>query len=189
MLGSMRYARSTVKQMLGGTLSCVNASDVLVEQFGRLPDLVSMAVSGLTADQLTWAPAPGANTIGWLVWHLARVQDSHIAELLGEEEIWATGDWASRFGLPSGSADTGYGYTARQVAALRPESADALVDYFTDVHERTIAYLGGLSDKDLDRVVDENWDPPVTLGVRLVSVVDDDVQHVGQAAYVRGLLP
>jgi hypothetical protein len=75
------------------------------------------------------------------------------------------------------------------VAALRPESVDALVDYFTDVHERTIAYLGGLSDADLDEVVDENWDPPVTLGVRLVSVVDDDVQHVGQAAYVRGLLP
>ena len=103
-------------------------------------------------DQLTWAPAPGANTIGWLVWHLARVQDSHIAELLGEEEIWATGDWASRFGLPSGSADTGYGYTARQVAALCGRRAcDALVDYFTDVHERTIAYLGGLSDADLDR--------------------------------------
>jgi len=175
--------------MLGGTLSLVNASDVLVEQFGRLPDLVSAAVEGLTPDQLTWAPAPGANTIGWLIWHLARVQDGHIAELLGEEEIWATGDWASRFGLPSGSADTGYGYTGGQVAALRPESVEALVDYFTDVHERTIAYLGGLSDADLDEVVDENWDPPVTLGVRLVSVVDDDVQHVGQAAYVRGLLP
>jgi uncharacterized damage-inducible protein DinB len=167
----------------------VDASDVLVEQYGRLPELVSLAVEGLTPEQLTWTPAPGANPIGWLVWHLTRVQDSHIAELLGEEEIWATGDWPPRFGLPSGSQDTGFGYTAAQVAALKPESPEALVDYFTDVHERTMAYLGGLSGADLDAVVDENWDPPVTLGVRLVSIVDDDVQHAGQAAYVRGLLP
>jgi hypothetical protein len=167
----------------------VDASDVLIEQFGRLPELVENAVSGLTVDQLTWRPAPDANPIGWLVWHLTRVQDSHVAELLDEEEIWATGDWPTRFGLPAGARDTGYGYSSKQVAALRPEGADVLIEYYTDVHERTIAYLGGLTPDDLDRIVDENWDPPVTLGVRLVSVADDDVQHVGQAAFVRGLLP
>lgn len=167
----------------------MDASDLLVEQFGRLPEHVANAVDGLTVAQLTWRPGPDANPIGWLVWHLTRVQDNHVAELLDEDEIWTSGDWPSRFGLPAGARDTGYGYTPAQVAALKPESADALIGYYTDVHERTVAYVEGLTAADLDRVVDENWDPPVTLGARLVSVADDDVQHAGQANYVRGLLP
>jgi uncharacterized damage-inducible protein DinB len=166
----------------------VNASEVLTEGFGRLPDLVAGAVRGLTAEQLAWAPADGANTIGWLVWHLSRVQDSHVADLLEQEQVYVQGDWAAKFGLKSDPSDTGYGYTPAQVKAVRPESSTALVDYYQAVHERTVAYLAGLSDADLDEVVDENWDPPVTLAVRLVSVLNDDTQHAGQAAYVRGLL-
>jgi uncharacterized damage-inducible protein DinB len=157
--------------------------------YGRLPELVETAVDGLTPEQLTWAPADGANSIGWLVWHLTRVQDSHLAELTGREQVWVEGGWAPRFGLPAGTRDTGYGHRPAQVAAVRPESARVLLDYHAAVHERTVEHLRGLSAADLDRVVDEQWDPPVTLGVRLVSVYDDAAQHCGQAAYVRGLLP
>jgi uncharacterized damage-inducible protein DinB len=166
----------------------VDTSEVLSESFGRLPELVDAAVRGLSPEQLRQAPADGANTVGWLVWHLTRVQDSHIAELLGEEQIYTTGDWAPRFGLKPGDADTGYGHSAAQVAAVAPENWQALTGYYEAVHARTMAYLEGLDDAALDRVVDDNWDPPVTLGVRLISVYDDDTQHVGQAAYVRGLL-
>ena len=74
------------------------------------------------------------------------------------------------------------------MAAVRPESAQALIDYHQAVAERTRTFLAGLRPADLDRVVDEAWDPPVTLGVRLVSVIGDDLEHVGQAAYVRGLI-
>ncbi len=73
------------------------------------------------------------------------------------------------------------------MAAVRA-SADLLADYLGAVHGRTVEYVAGLTEADLDSVVDERWDPPVTLGVRLVSVVGDDLQHLGQAAYVRGLL-
>ncbi|GIE93128.1 hypothetical protein Ari01nite_05930 [Paractinoplanes rishiriensis] len=146
------------------------------------------AVHDLTPDQLRWAPAPGANPIGWLVWHLTRVQDDHIADVMGAEQIYLTGDWAPRFGLKPDPADTGYAHSPTQVAAVAPESAQVLEDYYRAVHERTIAFVSGLSPADLDRVVDTAWDPPVTLGVRLVSVIDDDAQHAGQAAYVRGLL-
>jgi uncharacterized damage-inducible protein DinB len=166
----------------------VRSADVLTEAFGRLPDLVHGAVHGLTPEQLREAPAKGANTIGWLVWHLARVQDSHIAELLDQEQLYTTGDWAGRFGKEADPSDTGYGYSAAQVTAVAPESWEALDGYFRAVHERTAKYLEGLSADDLDRVVDENWDPPVTVGVRLISVYDDCTQHVGQAAYVRGLI-
>lgn len=169
--------------------SSVNVDDLLVEAYDRLPDLVRAAVRGLSADQLRWAPAPGANSIGWLVWHLTRIQDDHLSEILGQRQIWVTGRRAGHFGLRPDPDDTGYGHTPEQVAAVRPEGPQVLVDYHHAVHARTREFLRHLTPDDLDRIVDEAWDPPVSLGVRLVSVADDSLQHVGQAAYVRGLLP
>ncbi|MFC3501643.1 DinB family protein [Micromonospora krabiensis] len=167
----------------------MDVSDLLIETYDRLPPLVRVAVEGLTPEQLRQAPRPGANPVGWLVWHLTRIRDDHLADVMGTEQVWVGGDWARRFGLPGADPhDTGFAHTAEQVAALRPENAQALIDYHEAVHTRTRAYLAGLRPADLDRVVDESWDPPVTLGVRLVSVAEDDLQHVGQAAYVRGLL-
>jgi hypothetical protein len=166
----------------------VNVSEVLIEAFDRLPELVRSAVDGLTPQQLSWPPAPGANPVGWLVWHLTRVQDDHVAELLGQDQVWVQDGWAGRFGLDPDPENTGYGHTAAQVGTVRPVSAQVLVDYYDAVAARTRELLRGLKPEDLDRVVDARWDPPVTLGVRLVSVLNDDDQHVGQAAYVRGLL-
>ena len=166
----------------------MNVDDLLTEIYDRLPALVRAAVDGLSPDELRRVPGPGANPVGWLVWHLTRIQDHHVADLLGAEQIWITGGWPVRFGLPADPDDTGYAHGPEQVAAVRPESADALVGYHEAVVGRTRKFLSGLTAADLDRVVDEAWDPPVTLGVRLVSVAEDDLQHVGQASYVRGLI-
>jgi uncharacterized damage-inducible protein DinB len=166
----------------------VNANDVYSEALGRLPGLVERAVRDLSPEQLHQAPAGGANTIGWLVWHLTRIQDDHVADLIGAEQLYLTGDWAPRFGLKANPSETGYGHNPTQVQAVRPESWETLVEYYRAVHERTVSFVRGLSEADYDRIVDDAWDPPVTLGVRLVSVLNDDVQHAGQAAYVRGLL-
>jgi uncharacterized damage-inducible protein DinB len=165
----------------------MDAKDILIDGLERLPRNVHIAVRRLTPEQLHWAPAEGANSIGWLVWHLTRIQDDHVADVMGEEQVYAAGDWPQRFGLKD-PTETGWGHTPAQVSSVRPESVEALEGYYGAVHERTVRYLGGLTDDDLDRIVDRNWDPPVTLGVRLVSVIDDDAQHAGQAAYVRGLL-
>ncbi len=167
----------------------MQVNDLLEDLFGRLPELVRDAVDGLSVEQLCWAPAPGTNSVGWLVWHLTRVQDHHVAELIGEEQVWVTGDWAARFGLDADPSNTGYEHTPEQVAAVRPDSAQVLIDYYDAVSARTQEFIRGLTPEDLDRIVDRSWDPPVTLGVRLISVANDDTQHIGQAAYVRGLLP
>lgn len=161
---------------------------LLGELYGRIPPLAAAAVNGLDVETLTAAPAPGANTIAWLVWHVARVQDHHISELLETDQLWVGGEWAARFGLPADPANTGYGHGPAAVAAVRPADTSALTDYLAAADERTRGLLGGLSEADLDRIVDRRWDPPVTMGVRLVSVADDCLQHAGQAAYVRGLL-
>lgn len=170
------------------TLHGVHASDVYVELYERLPPLVRAATEGLSAEQLATAPAEGANTIAWLVWHLTRVHDHHLSEVMGVDQLWATAGHAARFGLDPAPWNVGYGHGPADVAGLRPDGPDALVEYHEAVYARTLPYLRGLGDEDLDRVVDRSWDPPVTLGVRLVSVADDGLQHVGQALYVRGVV-
>lgn len=166
----------------------MDVNDLLLDGYGRLPDLVRSAVEGLSPEDLRWAPGELANPIGWLVWHLTRVQDSHLSELTGDRQVYLSGNWAEQFGLEPDPEDTGYDHTIEQVGTVRAKNAAALVTYYDAVHEKSVTFLRGLTTTDLDRIVDERFDPPVTLGVRLISVLDDDLEHVGQAAYVRGLL-
>ncbi|UUI64732.1 mycothiol transferase [Cellulomonas wangsupingiae] len=161
---------------------------MLTDGFGRLGPAVRATLEGTDAAALTWRPAPGANTLAWLVWHIARVQDAQVAPLAGVEQAWTADGWADRFGLPFDRDATGYGQSADEVAQVTAP-ADLLLAYLDAATAQTLAYLERVDDDDLGVVVDESWDPPVTLGVRLVSILDDCAQHVGQAAYLRGLLP
>jgi len=163
-------------------------NELLLELFGRVDEEVHSAVDGLDVDALTTTIEEGTNPIGWLVWHLARVQDDHMADILDTDQVWVTGDWGSRFGVASDPPNTGWGHSPSDVSTIRPESAQALLDYYAAVTVPTRAFLQSVTAKDLDRVVDTRWNPPVTLGVRLVSIVDDDIQHAGQANYLRGIL-
>ena len=135
---------------------------------------------------LTWRADADANSIAWLVWHLTRIQDDHVADVAGVEQQWLADGWYDRFGLPFGPEAHGYGQTSDEVGQVDVD-AELLGGYFDAVDAATTRYVTGLRADDLDRIVDERWDPPVTLGVRLVSVVDDDIAHAGQAAFVRGL--
>ncbi len=162
-------------------------AQLLIDAFERIEQTGRAAVADLDDDQLTHRPGPDANSIAWLLWHLARVQDDHVADVAGLEQVWTAQGYAERFGLPFDTGDIGYGQTSEEVGQVRA-SADLLAAYLSAVHAQTVAFLETVTDDDLDRIVDARWNPPVTLGVRLVSVVNDDLQHVGQAAYVRGLL-
>jgi uncharacterized damage-inducible protein DinB len=165
----------------------VSSTELLVDAFDRVREVVHQAVDGLTEDELSYRPDQDANSIAWLVWHLTRVQDDHVADAAGLDQVWTSKDWADRFGLPFDASATGYGHGPRDVAALDKVSAELLTAYHDAVVEQTIRYVKGLSDQDLSQIVDERWDPPVTLSVRLVSVLSDDLQHAGQAAYLRGV--
>jgi uncharacterized damage-inducible protein DinB len=167
----------------------MRSGDLLLDAFDRIQQSLRRTVEGLTPELLAHRPTPDANSIAWLAWHLARVQDDHVAEVAGREQVWTAEGFADRFGLPFDPSATGYGFSSEQVGQVRGVTADLLLEYAAAVHARTAEFVRGVTDDDLDRVVDENWDPPVTLGVRLVSVLADDLQHVGQAAYARGLLP
>ena len=103
-------------------------------------------------------------------------------------QAWVEARWHERFGKSADPNDTGFGYGPEQVAGISPDGPGVLVDYYAAVHERTLQYFNSVSCQDMDRVIDTSWDPPVTVGVRLVSVVNDCTQHVGQMAYARGLI-
>jgi uncharacterized damage-inducible protein DinB len=165
----------------------MTTAELLADAFGRIREIVHEVTEGLSPDQLALRPGGQANSIAWLIWHLTRITDDHVAAAAGAEQAWTAAGWAARFGLSLRTEATGYGHSSEEVAAVRVESGALLTGYHDAVYEQTIRYVGRLGDADLDRVVDERWDPPVTLGVRLVSVIADDLQHAGQAAYVRGL--
>lgn len=163
-------------------------AELLLEAFGRVPDLIAASVDGLTPEQLAVRIDPDANSIAWLVWHLARVQDDHLAHAFGTEQRWTADGWEQRFGLPFDTGDIGYGHSSDDVAAVRVGSPDLLTGYAVAVARRTLELVASVSGDELDRVVDRSYDPPVTLGVRLVSVLQDVLEHLGQAAYVRGVV-
>jgi uncharacterized damage-inducible protein DinB len=164
----------------------VTSAELLTDAFGRVRDAVHGAVRELSADQLAARLDEDANSIAWLCWHLARVQDDHVADAFGVTQVWPR--FMDRFGLPFGPREIGYGQNSAQVADVRVSSGDLLTTYHDAVHAQTVDLVSGVTDADLSRVVDEGWDPPVTLGVRLVSVISDGLQHAGQAAFIRGIL-
>lgn len=168
-------------------IESMETRDVLADAFGRVKEEVHAAAAGLTGAGLNFRPDADANSIGWLVWHLARVQDDHIAHLANRPQSYVADGWAERLALPADERDLGYGHTTEQVAAVQFDTPDVLLAYYDAVHERSLEYVATVNATELDRIVDEAWDPPVSAGVRIVSVIDDCTQHAGQANYVRGM--
>ena len=175
------------------TPPATSATAVLLESFGRTPDLVATALDGMSDADLTRRVDPGATTLAWLIWHTARMQDGQITMAerpLGREDaaqVWTAQGFAERFDLDVGDREVGYGMTSDQVAGI-VASPELLTDYHQAVNDHTVAFLEDLDESDYERIVDRHWDPPVTLMSRLVSIEQDAVQHLGQAAYVRGVL-
>ncbi len=165
----------------------MDTRDVLTDAYQRINQGVHRVTDGLDEAALAFRPDSDANSIGWLVWHLLRVQDRHISDIAGTGQAWVDEGWSDRFGMPADPEDHGYGHTSEQVGAVRIANPQILRDYADAVHVRTLRYVDGLDEAELGRIVDTRWDPPVTAAVRLVSVIGDDLQHIGQAAYIRGL--
>jgi hypothetical protein len=165
----------------------MNGVDVLTDGFGRVGTELQQCLAGLDRADLTYRLDPQANTIAWLAWHLAREEDAQVAPLAGKEQVWTAQGWVGRFALPLDPSDMGYGHTCDQVALVVAE-ADLLLGYQAATATATAEYLARLRPEDLDEVIDRRWDPPVTRGVRLMSVLADSLQHLGQAELVRGVI-
>lgn len=164
------------------------AREILRDAFTRIIEHVDDLTDDLSDDVSFYRPTERANSIAWLIWHSARITDAQIADIAGTEQVWLRDGWVDRFALDLPRDSHGYGHTAEEVGRVRPP-ADLLAGYYHAVHKMTLSYLAGVTVAELARVVDENWSPPVTASVRLVSIIDDCAQHLGQAAYLRGIVP
>lgn len=171
--------------------SLMESSELLIDGLARVSGVVQAVLGGdLSQEELMWRPDAEANSVAWLVWHLARVEDHHVADLAGIEQVWITDDFAARFvefGVDPDEDNVGYGHTADEVATVAPD-VPALLDYHGAVHEMAISYVATVDADELGRIIDTSYDPPVSVGVRLISVLSDCLQHAGQAAYLRGLM-
>ena len=165
----------------------MDTSDIFIDAFGRIRGTVRRAAAGLDAAGLAYRPDADANSIAWLVWHLTRIQDDHVAPIAERVQVWHDGPWAEQLEFTGDLHDTGFGHTSDQVAALRPDSPEPLLAYHDAVADRSIEYATTITPDELDRIIDRSYDPPVTVGVRLVSVLNDCIQHAGQAGFVRGM--
>jgi hypothetical protein len=160
--------------------------ELLRDSFTRLIEHVEELTDGLTDEVAFFRPTAEANSISWLIWHSARQHDLQLSDIAGSEQAWFRDGWVDRFGLDLPRDDIGYGHNADEVGRVRA-SADMLAGYYHAVHKATLEYIATVTPDELDRVVDTRWNPPVTAGARLVSIIDDSAQHLGQAAYVRGI--
>ena len=165
----------------------MNGSQIVVGALQRIQSTLERTLTGLPDTDLHRQPSEDCNSIAWLVWHLTRVQDDHLSSLAGWEQAWITEGWHARFSMDKEPRDLGGGHTPEQVAAFRSPDAQTLLDYHDAVVKRSLTYLESLTPNDLNRVLDEpQWGTPVSVGVRLISVINDNTQHAGQIAYLRG---
>ncbi len=166
----------------------MNGIHVIRDGFSRIDQLVPEALTDLHEDELLVRPDEDSNSIAWLIWHLTRVQDAQIADLTESEQVWTSMNWYTLFDLPYDADATGYGQSSTEVGSFTVANTELLLGYFNDTSQTTRTFLESRNDADLDSIVDTRWDPPVTMNVRLVSIISDDIQHAGQAAYLRGMM-
>jgi hypothetical protein len=166
------------------------AREILRDSFNRLIEHVDALTEGLSDEVSFFRPTTvsgqQANSIAWLIWHSARIQDAQLGGIAGVEQVWLRGGWVDRFALDLPRDAHGYGHTSEEVGKVRAPG-NLLASYYHAVHRMTLEYVAGVTAEELARIVDENWNPPVTASVRLVSIIDDCAQHLGQAAYLRGI--
>ena len=166
----------------------MDANGIIVDGLSRGRGVLSRALDGLDDDALSYRPADHSNPIGWLAWHIARVEDMHVADLLEAGQLWTEGGWHERFGMPPDARDFGTRQTLDEVNAVNAPSAELLLAYYNAVGERTDRYLEALTAEDLDRVLDEpQFQPLPTVGVRINSLIHHAAHHAGQIDYLRGL--
>ncbi len=173
----------------------VNKQEVIMEwqeilsvEFERISRSLGIALEGLTAEDLNWQPKPDSNSIGWLTWHLTRWQDAQVSSFMKKEQLWIKGGWHKKFGRPADASDHGTGHKSEDLAKFKSPDAATQLGYHQAVLAQTKDFFRTLSPNDLDKIAEGTpFQPPPTVGMSIISVLSDGMQHAGQAAYVRGL--
>ncbi|HJN88462.1 MAG: DinB family protein [Dehalococcoidia bacterium] len=161
-------------------------NEFIEESLGKEHEFLMEAIQDLTPEELAWQAGPEANPIGWILWHMIRVEDMWMQFFIQERpEIWERDGWHLKFGLPT--RDVGFGHTPEQVAQFPLLDLPDLNEYGEAVRGGTLEYLGSLGPEDYGRVPRERR-PEMSVGAVFRQVVGELFQHQGHISYLKGLL-
>src|SRR5699024_1481813 len=167
----------------------MDAIKVLQDLVARPSQALDNFWDDLDPSRLNNHPGGHPNSIAWLIWHTARETDAQIAPLADQEQVWTADGFDARFGLTDvhrGTGEVGLGQSAEQARAVTveatPEGKRLLREYLDPVYAMATRWIATLNETELDRVIDDQFDPRVTLGIRVISVLDDVTQHIEQTA-------
>jgi len=164
----------------------MTATSILEDCFTRIHDSVHRILDDLTDEELHGEPHP---SIGWLAWRLTRVEDSNVTRLWTREQLWIGEGWADRFGMPPLPADFGRSmmHTREQVREFSA-SKELIFAYQDAAYAMVMEYLKATPPEEFDRELDEpQYNPRPTVGVRLISLVENGMQNTGQMGYLKGV--
>lgn len=164
----------------------MKATEVLQDLTGRVRDAVGEIPRGLPTGVVNAHPLGHPNSVVWLLWHSGRELDVQLSGLTANEQVWTSEGYDSSSGVHGAGDSMGFGQSPAQAREVTAAEVGPVIDYVAAVCDAVDTYLFTVGDADLDAVIDDAWDPPVTRGVRLISILHDAVIHLGQAAYVLG---
>jgi hypothetical protein len=175
---------------IGRLLFIMKWQQLLIDIYTKLSLEFKVVLNGLDLDDLHERPAPDANTIGWLLWHTIRSLDRTIGDIMYGEQLWIKDEWHKKFGMKPGANETGVRYSFEEVGKFRVLDIQTLLEYHDAVVQTSIKYLENITEEELDREFNNSLHPGTTspVNVRITGNTSENFQHVGQAAYVRGLL-
>ena len=146
----------------------------------------SRILKDLTQQDLAWRPSSGCNSMGLILFHVAKGEDSFIlGSLQGKPALWSSQKWYDKMNLPESEA--GNRYTVDQVNCFMVPDMKQLMAYYDTVRTETLRYLDTLKPADFDRKVKLPFGEFNVAGVFSV-IASHTAQHNGEIAYLRGML-
>ncbi len=162
----------------------MQATEVMLRSLEQSQGYVDRALTGLTAQEFAWKPSPECNSIAFIVWHTARVEDFMVNRLIQRgKEIYEPEGWREKLGTPP---DAGYQYTVEKLQAWPVPDMETLRGYARAVREKTIAFIKSANDAKLAEVPRPDRSPD-TIGIILGRITTEIALHAGQVCYLRGV--
>ncbi len=161
----------------------MDAKEVILKSLEQSWGYLTGALDGLTQEEFAWSPGPECNSIAFILWHTARVEDFFVNRIIKrEKELYMTEGWQEKMGTP----DKAYGFSLEELQAWPVPKLEDLRKYVTAVHEKTMAFVNSIPSEKLDEVPRPDRSPDA-IGTSLGHMSTEIALHVGQICYLRGV--
>jgi hypothetical protein len=142
------------------------------------------ATDGLTQKEIEWQPACGCNSIGLILFHTARAEDSFMHSDKSKE-LWETGKWYDKMGMDIKASGAHFA-SADEVNAFPVPKLAKILAYTAAVRKQTLAALKKMKAADFDKKMKLPFGE-FPQAFMFSITVSHAAQHIGEVSYLRGL--